>query len=377
MLEFLRRNRVLASTVVLLVLGAALVIASGGARLRDDRLGRLFLELMAPLQQATMAVGRGIGDGWDGVSGMLRARREALELRDRVRTLEQQRARLTEVELENERLRALLDFRETLAGDLLAARVIAYDATSLSRTLTIDRGSADGVAKGTAVLAPSGIVGHVFLASRNAARVLLITDHNSGVDAVVQRTRARGIVEGTVDGHCGLKFVKRTEELLVGDLVVTSGMDGIFPRSTPIGRIVSVDKRGQGLFQYAIVEPAVDFDRLEEVLVARGPVEPLPAPVPEAAGEASDPNDARPTGEAVEEPTLPMGPEPPPAPETPGPEVEPPRPSAPQPPGTSGGPATPPAARPAPARPRNPNAAPAPPGGRPADTPRTAPRGAD
>jgi rod shape-determining protein MreC len=275
MLEFLRRNRVLASTLVVLAVGAALVIAGGGERLREDRLGRLFLEVMAPLQQVTMAVSRTLGHGVESLFAMLRARSDIEALRDRVRAL-QQTARLTEVELENERLRALLDFRETLAGDLLAARVIAHDATALSRTLTIDRGSADGVVKGAAVLAPAGIVGHVFLASFNAARVLLITDHNSGVDAVVQRTRARGIVEGTVDGHCGLKFVKRTEELLVGDLVVTSGLDGIFPRSTPIGRIVSVDKRGQGLFQYAIVEPAVDFDRLEEVLVARGRVEPLP-----------------------------------------------------------------------------------------------------
>jgi rod shape-determining protein MreC len=128
------------------------------------------------------------------------------------------------------------------------------------------------VGKGAAVVAPQGIVGHVFQASPHAARVLLVSDHNSGVDALVQRTRARGIVQGTVDAGCGLKYVKRTEDIQVGDMVVTSGLDGIFPKGLPIGQVVSVDKRGQGLFQYAEIAPRVDAQQLEEVLVARGPV---------------------------------------------------------------------------------------------------------
>src|SRR5262249_46152908 len=145
-------------------------------------------------------------------------------------------------ELENTRLRDLLAFRERLAGDVITAAVIGRDATGLARTITIDRGERDGVAKGAAVLAPAGIVGQVLLVGSRAARVLLISDHNSGVDAVVQRTRARGIVEGTVNEGCGIKFVKRTEDLQRGDVVVTSGVDGIFPRGLPIGRIVVVDK---------------------------------------------------------------------------------------------------------------------------------------
>src|SRR5262249_41469697 len=123
------------------------------------------------------------------------------------------------------------------------------------------------------------VVGQVFLVSRHAARVLLVSDHNSGVDALVQRTRARGIVQGTVDAGCGLKYVKRTEDVQVGDTVVTSGLDGIFPKGLPIGQVVAVDKRGQGLFQYAEIAPRVDFSQLEEVLVARGPVTTAEPPV--------------------------------------------------------------------------------------------------
>jgi rod shape-determining protein MreC len=283
-LDFLRRNRVLLTSALCLLLAGGLVVSSSRGRARADGLGRFFLEVMAPLQRATAAVGRTVERSWRGVVETWRARAENAALRARTRELERELDRLAEVELENARLRRLVDFRAALAGELLTARVIGHDATGLARTLLVDRGERDGVVKGAAVLAPEGIVGHVFLASAHAARVLLISDHNSGVDALVQRTRARGIVQGTVDGDCSLKYVKRTEDVQVGDTVVTSGLDGIFPKGLPVGRVVVVDKRGQGLFQYAEVQPRVVFDQLEEVLVTRGAV--TSAAVPDGTAEA-------------------------------------------------------------------------------------------
>ena len=285
MLEFLRRNRLLATAALFLVLAAGMILRTGTSHGRDDQLGRIFLELMAPLERAGTFASRTVADAWERASGLLRARDEAEALRARVRQLEQDTARLAEIEAENARLRTLLDFRRTLGGTLLTTRVIGHDAAGLSRTLVVDQGSAAGIAKGAAVLAPEGIVGQVFQVSPHAARVLLVSDHNSGVDAVVQRTRGRGIVEGTADGRCGLKFVKRTEDLQVGDLVVSSGLDGIFPRGLPIGHIQAVDKQGQGLFQYAQIDPAVDVERLEEVLVMVGaPPAPPVGDDPEAPG---------------------------------------------------------------------------------------------
>src|SRR5262245_50882504 len=281
MLEFLRRNRLLATAALFLLVAATFIVRSSASRLRDDRLGLLFLELMAPLQRLGSLGSRAVADAREGAVSLWRARQDVEALRTRVADLERDTSRLAEVELENARLRELLDFRRSLRGELLTARIIGHDALGLARTVTIDQGTAAGVTKGAAVLAPGGLVGQVFLASPHAARVLLITDHNSGVDAIVQRTRGRGIVEGTVEGRCGLKFVKRTEDLQVGDLVLSSGFDGIFPPALPIGHIAAVDKQGQGLFQYAQVEPAVDVDRLEEVLVTLGRVRPaVPAAEP-------------------------------------------------------------------------------------------------
>ena len=268
-MDFIRRNRVFLTSAACLLLAAGLAFRTGRQQTRADRLGRFFLELMAPLQRSTAAVDRAVVSVWRSAIELVGARNENVVLRVRVQQLEQEMDRRSELDIENARLRGLLDFRRTLQGDVLTARIIGRDATGLARTLVIDRGEADGVVKGAAALAPQGVVGQIFLASRHAARILLISDHNSGVDAVVERTRARGIVQGTVDG-CGLKYVKRTEDVQVGDTVVTSGLDGIFPKGLPVGTVVSVDKRGQGLFQSAEVTPRVDFDRLEEVLVARG-----------------------------------------------------------------------------------------------------------
>jgi rod shape-determining protein MreC len=282
MLNFLRRNRVLVISALALLVAAGLLMSGGRGRTRNDRLGRLFLELVAPLQRATTAVGQAFTASWQEMALLFRARDENVALRARVRQLQQDLDRLGEVQLENERLRRLLDFRGTLRGKILTARVIGRDATGRPRTLVIDRGERDGVSKGAAVLAPEGVVGHVFLVSRRAARVLLINDQSSGVDALVQRTRARGIVQGTEDGRCILKYAKRTEDVQVGDAVVTSGLEGIFPKGLPVGMVTAVDRAGQGLFQSPEVEPSVAFDELEEVLV------PLAAVEPEEEGEAAD-----------------------------------------------------------------------------------------
>ena len=273
MLGFLRRNRVLLTSALGLLVAAGLAVRTSREPARADGLGRFFLEVMAPLQRSTSAVRGTVTGSVQSMRELFQARDENARLRTALRRATDDLGRLTELELENTRLRGLLDFRETLHGDLLTARVIGRDATGLARTIVIGRGERDGVTKGAAVLAPAGIVGQVFLASPHAARVLLITDHNSGVDGLVQRTRARGIVQGTIDAGCGLKYVKRTEDMQVGDLVITSGLDGIFPKGLPIGQVTAVDKRGQGLFQYAEITPCVDVDQLEEVLVTRGPVE--------------------------------------------------------------------------------------------------------
>jgi rod shape-determining protein MreC len=268
MLDFLRRYQVPISSGVLLVLAAMLVSANAGGGQRTDPLSRVVLEAIYPFQLAVTGTAAEVTKVWNGYLNLVGARAEADGLRARVRSLEGDLTRVAEIEAANRRLRRLLRFRRTLETPVVAARVISWDAGG-DRTVTLDKGERDGVVKGAAVIVPEGIVGHVFRTSAHSARVLLISDRNSGIDAVVQRSRVRGIVQGREDG-CELKYIKRGADVEIGDSVVTSGLDKIFPKGVLIGDVVRVMRRERGLFQSIVVEPRVAFERLEEVLVTTG-----------------------------------------------------------------------------------------------------------
>jgi len=270
MFDFLRRYQVLVSSGALLFVAAMLVSANAQRQDRVDPLGRFVLEALYPLQLAVNQVTRAGSNVWHGYLQLVGARAEAEALRARVAVLQGELTRLAEVEAANRRLSRLLELRPAIGKRLVAARVIGRDASARDRTITLDKGERDGVVPGAAVLVPEGVVGQVFHASPGAARVLLISDRNSGVDTIVQRSRVSGIVEGQ-QADCTLKYVKRGADVREGDHVVTSGLDGIFPKGVLLGDVVHVRTPKRGRVQTIVVEPRVVFDQLEEVLVTTGP----------------------------------------------------------------------------------------------------------
>jgi rod shape-determining protein MreC len=191
------------------------------------------------------------------------------KLRKRIQQLEIERNQLLEAEATNQRLQQLLEFRSRLPSGSVTASVIADSASSWFKSCLLDKGSADGVRKGMAVVTPLGVVGQVVGVTGRTAKVLLLTDANSGVDVLVQRTRARGIVSGSLDNGTTLKYVKRSEDIQEGDRLVTSGLDGIFPKGIIVGTVIKVRKQTLGLFQYIEIMPAVSLTRTEEVLIVR------------------------------------------------------------------------------------------------------------
>lgn len=267
MVEFLRRNQVLLTSGLFLLLSLVLVMVNRGETRRFDPLGAIFLEILRPFQVVASAVGHAASSTWGTYVGLVGVSRENETLHEKMRLLEAERHRTAEIELQNQRLRLLLDFRTELPDEAIAARIVGRDSTGLFESFTLDRGSRDGVSVGMAVVCADGVVGRVAQVSPRASRVLLMTNHNSGIDAIIQRTRARGIVEGVLEGDARMKYLKRTEDVVVGDVVVTSGLDGIYPKGIRIGRIMGVKKKEYGLFQVAQIVPSVDFSRLEEVLI--------------------------------------------------------------------------------------------------------------
>ncbi|MBW1981447.1 MAG: rod shape-determining protein MreC [Deltaproteobacteria bacterium] len=232
---------------------------------------RLVVTVTAPVQKAVHVVVSTIGDVWRGYFYLVGLQKDNEELRQRLAELKAELNRLQEAELANQRLRALLDFKQAMTTPLLPAEVVASDPSGWFQTVLIDKGRVDGVVRDLAVVNAAGLVGRVIGASRHHAKVLLIIDRNSAVDSLVQRTRSRGVLVGTGDGSCRLKYVRRNEEVRLGDEIISSGMDGVFPKGILLGRVDRVVRGDAGLFQEVEVIPTVDFSRLEEVLVVLQP----------------------------------------------------------------------------------------------------------
>lgn len=222
------------------------------------------------VQRGTMAVVGGVRDLWSGYIALqgvqgendaLRQELQALQVR-----LQQERAQAQRTD----NLRQLLELRERANLETTAAEVIAAAASPEFRTVTIDKGTGEGLKADMAVISPAGVVGRIVLPSGRASKVQLLIDRNAAAGALIERTRVQGVIEGIGDGSLSMQYVPATSDVRPGDLVVTSGIDGIYPKGFVIGTIEQVD-RGTGGYHLITVRPAVDFTRLEEVLVVRTP----------------------------------------------------------------------------------------------------------
>lgn len=267
MLTFFRRNQVLLTSYLCLLFSLSILIAAARGHLRVDPIGPLLLELMRPLQRGVQTAVMSLGELGQAYKALMGLKGENKNLRSRIQALEGERNRLLEAEATNRRLRDLLDFRSQLPSGSLTAAVIGNSASTWFHTLILDKGSADGVQKGMAIVSPVGVVGQVVAVSPRSAKVLLITDPHSGVDVIVQRSRARGIVSGSPDNGPVMKYVKRSEDVQEGDRLITSGLDGIFPKGLLVGAVTRVRKKSHGLFQHVGVTLAADPSRIEEILV--------------------------------------------------------------------------------------------------------------
>ncbi len=267
MLAFLRKNQVPLSCFFCLLLSVYILTVSARGQLKNEPLGTLLMWLMRPLQIASQGTAnwiKSLQDNYDTLAGF---RSENERLRKRIQNLEVERQKLLEAQATNLQLKQLLDFRSHLSGAAVTASIIANSASSWFQSCLLDKGSADGVRKGMAVVTPLGVVGQVVAVTPRTAKVLLLTDPNSGLDVFVQRTRARGIVSGSLDSGTVLKYVKRSEDIQEGDRLITSGIDGVFPKGLMVGTVIKVHKQHLGLFQFIEVLPAVQSSRVEEVLV--------------------------------------------------------------------------------------------------------------
>lgn len=206
--------------------------------------------------------------GWLSGLGTNRSDYDALQAQNL--ELKQRLAGLEEAKLENERIRALVDFAKLQDLKTIGAGVIGRPMDSRQQSILIDRGGNSGVKVGDAVIAAGGLVGQVVEVTPWNARVRLITDSESGVAVLVQRTRTNGIVRGSIQGPLQLEFVNKSVAPVRGDVVLTSGLGGVYPKDIVVGEVTDVSSQQADLFPTITVSSRVDIDRIEEVLVIVG-----------------------------------------------------------------------------------------------------------
>ncbi len=251
-----------------------------------------------PIQEALLDISNGTGNLFGGFEQVnaLRSRIKALE--SELDKLNVDAVRVRELEIENSQLREQLGYKQanpdySLVGATVLesnnpelARVIGQDPSNLVYYVTVDQGREEGVAVGMPVVTPAGLVGRVSEVGAHWARVLLITDASSAVNAVVQSSRATGVIQGQFGRSLVMKYLPQGEAVKPGDLILTSGIGGSFPKRLVIGQVTQVNSRDTDLFQEAVVKPSVDLNRLEFVLIIKKftpadiSSEPTPTPTP-------------------------------------------------------------------------------------------------
>ena len=234
-------------------------------------LGRVMIAFAAPFQDLASRAVKGVRETWWNYFSLVSVAEENQRLKELLGKAAEDSILQRELDLENNRLRDLLAFQRSLSNPAIAAQIIAKDPSAWFNTVIIDKGAADGLRKGLPAVTSRGIAGQVVEVSAHQSKLMLIIDRNSAVDALVQRTRSRGIVKGAARDECYLDYVMHEDDMRVGDGVVSSGFDGVYPKGLLIGSVSAINFQGSDFFKEVRVTPSVDFDTLEEVLVILKP----------------------------------------------------------------------------------------------------------
>ena len=234
-------------------------------------LGRVMIAFAAPFQDLASRAVKGVRETWRNYFSLVSVAEENQRLKQLLGKAAEDSILQRELDLENNRLRDLLAFQRSLPNPAIAAQIIAKDPSAWFNTVIIDKGAADGLRKGLPAVTSRGIAGQVVEVSAHQSKLMLIIDRNSAVDALVQRTRSRGIVKGAARDECYLDYVMHEDDMRVGDGVVSSGFDGVYPKGLLIGSVSAINFQGSDFFKEVRVTPSVDFDTLEEVLVILKP----------------------------------------------------------------------------------------------------------
>ncbi len=251
------------------IIGSVLFLLSSNSDLGPtwNPAEQVVIEITAPFQKLIKQTTKSTEELWLNYFRLVDVNHENTQLKNEIHVLKMANSRYRELLATQESLEELLQFKQTINRPVLAAQVIGLDPTGWFKSVIIDKGKWAGLRIDMPVVNAFGVVGRVVSVSSNYAKVLLIIDQNSAVDCLVQRSRDRGMLKGLMSEICKLDYVAKSNDITMGDIVVTSGLGGVFPKGLPVGRILDVKEISGELFKDIKIRTAVDFSKLEEVLV--------------------------------------------------------------------------------------------------------------
>ena len=260
---------ILVGVLFLQVLGLAMQVKHKSNEAQDTRLIRIWaVGAISPFERGLVWLQNSTGGIWHNYFYLRGVRAENRQLKDQIEQMRLEQVRLREDAVQARRLQTLLAFKEQYIAKTVAAQVIGSSGSDTSRVVYIDKGEEDGLKRDMAVMTSDGIVGKIIsvLPKVNESQVLLINDQTSGVGAILEKSRLQGVLRGTINGEVVLERVMSDEQVPVGETLLTSGGDQIFPKGLPIGTVAKVNS-GKDLFLTIKIRPAANLSKLEEVLV--------------------------------------------------------------------------------------------------------------
>jgi rod shape-determining protein MreC len=264
---FLRKYKTVIFVVALLAIALILLSYNLKHETGTGLVKKIVMEAASPVHNILLIAVKNVSDAWLRYIFLVGLEQNNRDLKKYINELKAELILYREGYLESQRLKKLLSLRDNYDYHFISARVIGREPAGLSRTIMINKGSAHGLKTGMPVIAPPGLVGRLTEVSWHVSKVLLFIDESSNIDVILQKTRTQGIVRGAGSRGCILKYISKNIDVKENEVVVSSGIGGVFPKGLLVGTINSVDKQADGLFLKININPFVDFSKLEEVLV--------------------------------------------------------------------------------------------------------------
>ena len=269
--KFFSQNNTLIIFIFLIIITIFIMTIDYHGKMYLNWVESIGLRLFSPINRGITLVADNTKNYLKAIAEFKRVEEENKELKEKIETTYQENAILKEKLIAYDRLKKLLELKESFSYEMIPSLVISREPGNWFNSVIVDKGRDDGVKKNMAVATHRGLVGRVVSVDSHTAKILLILDQRSAVGGMIQRSRDIGVVKGSESNYSYMEYLSHDADVKINDVVITSGLGSIFPKGIIIGRIVGIEKESHDLFQKVIIRPEVDFTKLEEVFVVKKP----------------------------------------------------------------------------------------------------------